>query len=158
MQKFIVSVSAVVYNEKNELLITERSDKELQGAGLFSYPGGKVENFKVSSKEEVKHSILEETIKRELFEECGVKVEDNLRIINNHAFQRFDGKYCIMIIFLAKLKKQKKIKLDKSEIKKIHWKLFGEIDREKMYEPVYEVYKLANDLIRKRQRANETVK
>jgi len=39
MQKFIVSVSAIVYKEDGSLLVTERSGKEIQGAGLLAYPG-----------------------------------------------------------------------------------------------------------------------
>lgn len=143
MQKFIVSVSAIVYKKDETLLVTERSDKEIQGAGLLSYPGGKIDDFEVKSINEVKHNILEQTIRRELQEECGVEAEEDMILLNNHGFKRFDGHYSLMIVFLAKFKSQKKIKLDYEEVEAIHWMKFEEIDKKRMYEDVYKVYKLA---------------
>ena len=147
-QKFTVSVCAVVYKDNGELLVTERSDKEVQGSGLLSYPGGKIEDIEITDIEEVKHSIFEETIKRELMEECGVSVyDDSLALANNHLFKRFDGSYSIMVVFVARFKSQKEIKLDPEEIKDIHWMRFGEIDKERMYDSVYKVYGIANEKI-----------
>ena len=149
-QKFIVSVCAVVYKDNGELLVTERSDKEAQGSGLLSYPGGKIEDIEIEDIEEVKHSIFEETVKRELMEECGVSVyDDSLDLANNHLFKRFDGTYSIMVVFIAKFKSQKDIELDPLEIKDIHWMRFEDIDEDRMYDSVYNVYGLANKKIHK---------
>lgn len=144
-QKFTVSVCAVVYKDNGELLVTERSDKESQGSGLLAYPGGKIEDIEITDIEEVKHSIFEETVRRELMEECGVSVyDDSLALANNHLFKRFDGSYSIMIVFIARFKSQKKIKLNPEEIKAIHWMKFEDIDRKRMYDSVYKVYGIAN--------------
>jgi len=102
----------------------------------------------VKSLEEVKHGILEETVRRELKEECGVEVEDFV-LLNNHAFRRFDGHYCLMVVFLAKFKSSKKIELDPEEIIVIHWLKFDLIDKERMYKTVYRIYKMANEKIGK---------
>lgn len=143
MQKYIVSVSAIVYKPDISFLLIERSEEEVQGAGLLSYPGGKVENIKVKSIDEVKHDILQKTIRRELSEECGVEIEEDLILLDNHIFKRFDGHYSLMIVFLASFKSQKQIKLDKHEVKAIHWVGFQDIDKTKMYDTVYKVYKIA---------------
>jgi len=149
-QKFTVSVCAVVYKDNGELLVTERSDKEAQGSGLLSYPGGKIEDIEIKNIEEVKHSIFEETIKRELMEECGVSVyDDSLALANNHLFKRFDGSYSIMVVFVARFKSQKKIKFDPEEIKAIHWMKFKDIDKKRMYDSVYKVYGIANKKVNK---------
>ncbi len=149
-QKFTVSVCAVVYKDNGELLVTVRSDKEAQGSGLLSYPGGKIEDIEITDIEEVRHSIFEETVKRELMEECGVSVyDDSLLLANNHLFKRFDGSYSIMVVFVAKFKSQKKIKFDPKEIKAIHWMKFEDIDKKRMYDSVYKVYGVANEIIHK---------
>lgn len=148
MQKFVVSVSAIVYKKDGSLLVTERSDKEIQGSGLLAYPGGKIDDFKIKG-DKAKHDILEETVHRELLEECGVEIGE-LELLNNHAFKRFDGHFSLMIVFLAKFKSQKDIDLDPDEVKAIHWMRFSDIDPKRMYESVYEIYKEAED---KRQKA-----
>jgi len=149
-QKFTVSVCAIVYKNNGDLLVTERSSKEEQGSGLLSYPGGKIEDIEIKDIEEVRHSIFEKTVKRELMEECGVSVyEDSLSLANNHLFKRFDGSYSIMVVFIARFKLQKKIKLDPEEIKAIHWMKFEDIDRKRMYDSVYKVYGVANKKIQK---------
>lgn len=143
-QRFIVSVSVIVYKHDKSLLVTERSKKEEQGSGLLAYPGGKIDDFKVKDINEVKHNILQEAAKRELLEECGVEIDGEFKLLNNHAFQRFDGDYALMVVFIAKLKSQKEVELDKDEIQAIHWLRFEDIDKSQMYDSVYKVYKLAN--------------
>jgi len=145
MQKFIVSVAAIVYKEDRSMLVLERSTKELQASGMLSYPGGKVEDFKVKNIEEVKHFILEETIKRELMEEAGVEVKEPLEVLNNHAFQRFDDHYSIMCVFLAQFQSQKQIELDLEEVRAIHWLKIDEIARKQMYPTVYKIYQMAQE-------------
>lgn len=148
-QKFIVTVSIIPYKKNGRLLVTERSAREKQGSGLLSYCGGKIDNLNVSSIEEVEHSILQKTATCELLEEAGVEIyDDTMFLINNHAFQRFDDDLCLMIVFIAKFKSQRDIKLDKNEIASIQWLLFNEIDNKKMYDSVYRVYKEANEYLR----------
>ncbi len=144
-QKFVVSVCAIVYNEEGKVLVTRRSKKESQGSGMLSYPGGKVEDIEFKDNDDVKMNILQETLKRELMEETGVTVENDIKLINNHSFLRYDGDITLMIVFLAKLKNQLPIKLDKNEIVELLWLSEKEIDEVKsnIYPTVYKIYKLA---------------
>lgn len=148
-QKFIVTVSVIVYKNTGELLVTERSAKESQGSGMLSYCGGKIDNFSVKNSEESIHSILQKTAIRELKEESGVEIyEDSLMMINNHAFQRFDGDLSLMIVFVAQYKSQANVLLDEEEIKSLKWIKFDAIDKTKMYDSVYKVYSDTNDYLK----------
>lgn len=147
-QKFIVTVSVIAYKRNGDLLVTERSAKESQGSGMLSYCGGKIDNFSVKNCEESIHSILQQTAIRELKEESGVEIyEETLTMINNHAFQRYDGDLCLMIVFVASFKSQQKIQLDQEEIKAVIWKKFEKIDKTKMYSSVYKVYSDTNSYL-----------
>ena len=59
----------IVINELGQILIDQRSHNQIMG-GLWEFPGGKQEN----------QETIENTISREIFEELGidVKVEDKL--------------------------------------------------------------------------------
>ena len=149
-QQFIVSVCAIVYNEEGKVLVTRRSKKESQGSGMLSYPGGKMEDIEFKDTDDVKMNILQETLRRELMEETGVTVEDDMKLINNHSFLRYDGDYSLMIVFLAKLKNQRDIELDEDEIVELLWLSEEELDEVKsnIYPTVYKIYKLAFDKIK----------
>lgn len=148
-QKFIVTVSVIVYKKDGSLLVTERSKNEIQGAGMLSYCGGKIDNLVVQNSELAVHSIFQETGLRELKEEVGVEIfEDSLVMINNHAFKRFDGDFALMIVFLGLFKSQGKVNLNPIEIKSYKWLKFREINKEKMYDSVYRVYCEANEYLK----------
>jgi isopentenyldiphosphate isomerase len=150
-QKFIVTVSVIAYKEDGSLLVTERSSKEVQGSGMLAYCGGKIDDFEVDNTEDSIHSILQKTAIRELEQEAGVEIfEDSLQMVNNHAFKRYDGDLSLMIVFVAKFKSQKKIKLDEDEIQALHWMKFEDIESSRMYDSVYKVYTETNQYLKNR--------
>lgn len=156
-QKFVITVSIIPYKETGKLLVTERSTKEMQGSGMLSYCGGKIDDFKVGQDKSAIHAILEKTALRELKEEAGVFIDTNsLCLINNHAFERLDNDFSLMIVFIAKFKKQKKVELDPEEIKALHWLKFEEIDKDKMYKSVYQVYAEADKYLKTLRLAQST--
>lgn len=73
---FIVNVEGAIRKE-GKWIIAERSKQEEHAAGLLSLIGGKVE------LEGNPSNILEETLKREIFEEIGVTIKEHLRYVHS---------------------------------------------------------------------------
>lgn len=90
---FIVNVEGAIHHEGKWLMIT-RSEKEEHAAGCLSMVGGKCDLEGVSS------DILERTLKREIFEEVGIEVED-LTYVNSSSFVTDKGTHVIDIVFLC---------------------------------------------------------
>lgn len=90
---FIVNVEGAIYRNGKWLMIT-RSEKEEHAAGCLSMVGGKCDLEGVSS------NILERTLKREIFEEVGIEVED-LTYVNSSSFVTDKGTHVIDIVFLC---------------------------------------------------------
>ncbi|CEG27208.1 NUDIX hydrolase [Bacillus sp. B-jedd] len=95
---FFVNVEGAVYKD-NKWLIIARSLKEGHAGGLLSLVGGTVEN-EGNSK-----NILERTLRRELFEEVGVKVKEKIDYVRNTSFTLENGNEVIDIVFLWSLKR-----------------------------------------------------
>jgi 8-oxo-dGTP diphosphatase len=61
-------------------MVIKRSTKEEHAGGLFSLVGGTVEN------EGFPTNLLERTLKRELFEEVGINIKENVQYERNTTF------------------------------------------------------------------------
>lgn len=68
MNTFKVIVSAVIFNDRRQVLLGKRSLNEDVFPGLWGIPGGKVEA-------EAGANIIERTLQREVREEMGIDVE-----------------------------------------------------------------------------------
>ncbi|KOP78307.1 DNA mismatch repair protein MutT [Lysinibacillus sp. FJAT-14745] len=91
---FIVNVEGAIRKD-DKWIIVERSKKEEHAGGLLSLIGGKVDIEGNSP------NILEKTLKREIFEEIGVKVKENLKYIHSTSFVTDKGENVVDIIFLC---------------------------------------------------------
>ncbi|WP_102706827.1 NUDIX hydrolase [Terribacillus saccharophilus] len=89
----VVNVEGAIYRDGKWLMI-KRSEKEEHAAGCLSMVGGKCDLEGVST------DILERTLKREIFEEVGIDVED-LTYVNSSSFVTDKGTHVIDIIFLC---------------------------------------------------------
>lgn len=89
----VVAVSAIVKKD-DKYLLARRSYVDDQSPGAWSFPGGKVEN-------EVGKNILQEALKREVFEEVGVEITDDIELIYNDSFIRSSGDFVIMFTFIC---------------------------------------------------------
>lgn len=93
--KYSVIINAVVAKD-NKILIIQRGFNEKHGPGKWSIPGGKLEYFGVV------HQALEKTAKKEVLEETGVKIKDDMRLIADNTFQHDeDALQVVAIIFLC---------------------------------------------------------
>ncbi|HEV2108156.1 MAG TPA: NUDIX domain-containing protein [Thermomicrobiales bacterium] len=75
-------------------------DRPLRGqgtrAGTLSVPGGKVEDAGVAA------DVLEATLRREIAEEVGIQVEDELAYVESKSFVADNGDPCVDIVFLCR--------------------------------------------------------
>jgi 8-oxo-dGTP diphosphatase len=89
---FIVNVEGAIF-KNDKWLIIKRSEKEEHTGGLLSLVGGKVEIEGHST------DILERTIKREILEEVGITVKENLKYVHSTSFVTDSGENVIDIVF-----------------------------------------------------------
>jgi 8-oxo-dGTP diphosphatase len=85
-------VSVCILKQKNKILFTKRPSKKYFG-DFWEFPGGKLEN----------DETFEIAIKRELFEELGIKIDiKNLISLDviNHSYDKRN--FIIMNVFLLK--------------------------------------------------------
>ncbi len=81
----------------DQYLIAQRSLQDDQAAGEWSAPGGKVDL-------EVEEDIIENSLKREIMEEVGIEIEDELELISSRSFVRSSGDHVVGMSFLATYK------------------------------------------------------
>jgi 8-oxo-dGTP diphosphatase len=91
----IVLVNGWIENG-GKFLLSQRALTELQRPGAWSLPGGKVEG----GSEET--DILQKTLRKEIEEEVGVAVADEMRFICDYSFIRVDGAHVVGLTFLCK--------------------------------------------------------
>lgn len=90
----VVAVFAFV--EKNgKILLAKRSANDPQAGGEWSVPGGKIEM-------DVGSGIIEKTLKREVMEEVGIEIEDDVTLIWDEGFIRVSGHHTVGLTFLCK--------------------------------------------------------
>ncbi|MBU4204633.1 NUDIX domain-containing protein [Patescibacteria group bacterium] len=96
--KYCVIVNGVVVKD-GKILLAQRSAEEKHVPGRWSPPGGKLERTGT-----VWHA-LEKTVKKEILEETGVEVEDEMQPLINNTFQHEEDDLLVLAnVFLCKYK------------------------------------------------------
>ena len=90
----IITNALIVKN--NKILISQRALNEKHDPGKWTIPGGKVDQTEGNV-----WNILEKTLKREVEEEVGVMIDDNIRLISNNTFIRTGGQHVIALVFIC---------------------------------------------------------
>ncbi|WP_066295576.1 NUDIX domain-containing protein [Bacillus sp. FJAT-29937] len=111
---FIVNVEAAMW-KNGKWLIIERSKKEEHAGGLLSLVGGKVEIEGNSA------DILERTLKREIFEEVGVRVQDRLGFVHSTSFVTDAGENVVNIVFLCEHESGEAFPKSPNEVEQVLW-------------------------------------
>ncbi|MFJ7979066.1 NUDIX hydrolase [Lysinibacillus xylanilyticus] len=109
---FIVNVEGAIRKD-DKWIIIERSKKEEHAGGLLSLVGGKVDIEGNSP------NILEKTLKREIFEEIGITVKDNLKYIHSTSFVTDKGENVVDIIFLCEYESGDFFVIQPEEVEKV---------------------------------------
>lgn len=125
MDFFIVNVEAAIYKE-DKWLIIKRSEKEEHAPGILAFPGGKVDS------EGFIDDILEKTIKREIMEEVGIEINDNLHYLESKEFNVKGKEKVIDIIFVCKYKSGDAKAISKDEVDNVKWMKIEEILENKL--------------------------
>ena len=99
MKKFYsVIINSVIVNNEGKVLIAQRSPDEGHEGGKWSIPGGKIE----SMGEE--HNVLLKNIKKEILEEVGVEIFDDIVLAHDNTFTRSNGDDVLALVFVCKYK------------------------------------------------------
>lgn len=97
---YSVIVNAVVIKE-GKALLSQRSFEEAHEPGKWTIPGGKIEN----KPDEIEiMNVVEKTLAKEVMEEVGVEITDNVSLITNNTFMRSNGQMVIALVFLCHYK------------------------------------------------------
>lgn len=119
---YSVIVNAVVEKD-GKILLSQRSLSEAHEPGKWTIPGGKVENS--PNEEEIKN-IIEKTCAREVIEEVGVEIEDDIKLIANNTFKRSNGQMVLALVFLCKYKSGEAKALEDTNA--VAWVIRSELD------------------------------
>lgn len=110
---FYFVANVVVYRDSDsKCLILKRDMREKVHPGRYAVPGGKLEwdDLNVSKPTRINGEVLdyenaiEDLLMREVEEEAGIEIEDQLHYINSVAFIRPDETPVVLIKFAAKYK------------------------------------------------------
>lgn len=110
---FYFVANVVVFRESDgKCLILKRDMREKVHPGKYAVPGGKLEwqNLDITKPTRMNGDVLdfenavEDLLKREVFEEAGIKIHDQLAYINSVAFVRPDEIPVVLVKFAAKYK------------------------------------------------------
>ncbi|MBI3887744.1 NUDIX domain-containing protein [Candidatus Microgenomates bacterium] len=88
----VILVMGIV-QKGNKFLLAKRSSKDPQAGGEWAIPGGKVDL-------ETGPEVIEKTLKRELLEEVGVEIMDEIKFVCDDAFVRVSGHHVVGLVFL----------------------------------------------------------
>lgn len=126
---FYFVANLIIYRESDKrCLILKRGDNEKVHPGKYCVPGGKLEweNFDLNNPTRMNGDVydfegtLENLLRREVFEESGLEVDDNFFYINSVGFVRPDGVPVMMQKFTAKYKSGD-IKLEQGAFTNYAW-------------------------------------
>lgn len=87
----IILVSSWI--EKGDLyLLAQREENDPQAGGLWALVGGKVDM-------ELGAGVIEETLRREIREEVGLEIADEIKYLTSQAFIRSSGHHVVNLVF-----------------------------------------------------------
>lgn len=117
---YLVNVEAAIYKD-DQWLIIKRSEKEAHAAGLLSLVGGKVE------AKQAEANVLEQTLVREITEEVGIEVHDDIQYVQSSMFMTDQGEWVVDIVFLCRYKSGQARCMSPDEVSEIFWMSTDEV-------------------------------
>lgn len=117
---YFVNVEAAIRRDGHWLII-ERSKKEEHAGGLLSLVGGTVEGSGPSE------NSLEDTLIREVFEEIGVRIKNQMTYVRSSSFPLEDGRMVLDLVFLCEIEDGEPYIKSKDEVEAFFWMTKDEI-------------------------------
>ena len=97
----IVSVVAVIRNNEGKYLVLKRSDREIAYPGMYTFPGGKVED----------NETVEETLIKEIKEEANLDLKPGKILLKDKSFIRPDDQTVKVFSYLCEVENSDDIKI-----------------------------------------------
>jgi 8-oxo-dGTP pyrophosphatase MutT (NUDIX family) len=110
--KYIVNVEGAIFKDGQYLMIV-RGEEEYAPGGL-TLPGGKVEGAGRAD------DVLEETLRREIAEEVGLEVHDEMAYVRSSAFVA-EGHPVVDVVFLCRYRSGTAVAADPGEVAAVRW-------------------------------------
>jgi 8-oxo-dGTP pyrophosphatase MutT (NUDIX family) len=119
-ERYVVNVEGFVVRE-GRYLMTVRSEQVAHAPGALGPPGGSVEAGSGMA------DVLEETIRREIDEETGVAIDDEIVYVESKAFVDTDGNPVVDVVFLCRYEAGRPAITRPEEVTALHWLTAGEV-------------------------------
>jgi len=116
---YVVNVDAAVVRGE-EYLVVERSSEEEHAAGTVAFPGGKVEQTQG-------FDAIENTARREVREETGVRVGD-VAYVSSNAFVADEGTQCLNVVTCCEYESGDPEALEPEEVADAFWLPYAEFE------------------------------
>lgn len=110
---FVINVEGAIERNGQYLMIV-RGAEESHAPGALSFPGGKVEPTDGPG------DALESTLHREIREEVGVEISENLAYVESRLFDMDDGRKVLNVLFLCHIKSGTP-NADSGEVQSVRW-------------------------------------
>jgi 8-oxo-dGTP diphosphatase len=123
IDQYIVNVEGAIVREDGRYLMIELSRLKRHEPGALTFPGGKVEAAGTSD------TVLETHLRREIDEETGVALYDDIHYLESKSFVTGDSSAVIDVVFLCRYKSGEPIITRPDEVAAIHWLTADEILR-----------------------------
>lgn len=114
----IVAVVAVIRNSEGKYLLLKRSEREVAYPGMYTFPGGKMED----------NNTVEETLRREVQEECGLTLTGGKILLKDKSFVRPDGQTVKVFSYLCFVEASEPVVFDANDFTDHRWVTVDEVD------------------------------
>ena len=118
--RFVVNTQCAVLRDGKFLVIT-RGAAVKHASGVLGFPGGKVDSG------DEPDSVLESTVRREVLEETGISISEEIEYVRSTAFSLVDGTPVVDVLFLGNYKAGEPRIVDPGEVDGINWMTADEI-------------------------------
>ena len=110
---YLINVEGAIERNGQYLMIVRGQDVS-HAPGALSFPGGRVE---VTDGPD---DALETTLRRELLEEVGIEITEEMTYVESRLFDRDDGSKVLNVVFLCHTKTGIPV-ADGLEVQSVHW-------------------------------------
>jgi 8-oxo-dGTP diphosphatase len=117
----VVNVEGAIVQGGRFLMII-RGAEETHAAGTLSFPGGKFDSAGLMEQ------VLEATLDREVQEEVGITVHDDMEYVHSTFFVSDDGEPVVNVVFLCRYHSGIPTIIDHGEVADLRWMSAEEVN------------------------------